>query len=145
MTDVQPDPQTIETELTVWLVMDGASPLPVSAGLRYDPTDPFAVTMVFRPDPEAEDSTVEWVFARSLLTEGTTGHAGCGDVTVWPKAEGRLRLVSLALTSPSGRALFEIPLADIVGFLGRTYAAVPTGTEHDMVDLDAEIDLLLSV
>jgi hypothetical protein len=39
--------------------------------------------------------------------------------------------------------LFEIPLSGLVEFLTRTYAAVPTGSESDYVDLDAELALLV--
>ena len=45
--------------------------------------------------------------------------------------------------APSGRALFEVPLNELVHFLGRTYEAVPTGTESEHVDVDAELALLL--
>ncbi len=48
-----------------------------------------------------------------------------------------------ALSSPSGRALFEVPLGELVEFLTRTYTAVPTGSESDFVDLDAELALLM--
>jgi hypothetical protein len=51
--------------------------------------------------------------------------------------------VDLSLSSPSGRALFEVPLAELVEFLSRTYNAVPTGSESDYVDVDAELALLL--
>jgi hypothetical protein len=36
-----------------------------------------------------------------------------------------------------------VPLSDLVDFLGRTYEAVPTGTESEHVDVDAELALLL--
>ena len=49
----------------------------------------------------------------------------------------------LSLSSPSGRALFEVPLGELAEFLGRTYNAVPTGAESQHVDVDAELALLL--
>jgi hypothetical protein len=52
-------------------------------------------------------------------------------------------VVCLALSSPSGRALFEIPLRQLVEFLTETYAIVATGRESDHVDVDAELALLL--
>jgi hypothetical protein len=48
------------------------------------------------------------------------------------------------MASPSGAALFEIERDDVVAFLQQTYLAVPTGTEEDVVDLDAELALLLA-
>jgi hypothetical protein len=68
---------------------------------------------------------------------------GDGDVKVWPSREGEERLVCIALSSPSGRALFEVPLGDVVSFLTRTYELVPTGLESDHLDLDSELALLL--
>ena len=49
----------------------------------------------------------------------------------------------VSLSSPSGRALFEAPLSELVEFLTKTYAVVPTGSESDYVDVDAELALLL--
>ena len=43
-----------------------------------------------------------------------------------------------------GSALFEIDRDALVEFLQQTYLAVPTGAEEDVVDLDAELALLLS-
>ena len=68
---------------------------------------------------------------------------GDGDVQVWPSSSGGRRVVCLSLSSPSGKALFEVPLAELVEFLGQTYEAVPTGCESDHVDVDAELALLL--
>ena len=50
----------------------------------------------------------------------------------------------LALSSPSGRALFEAPLLRVVQFLTQTYAVVPTGCESGFVDVDAELASLLN-
>jgi hypothetical protein len=47
------------------------------------------------------------------------------------------------MASPSGSALFEIDRDALVEFLQQTYLAVPTGSEEDMIDLDAELALLL--
>ncbi len=89
------------------------------------------------------DDELEWTFARSLLTDGVAAPAGDGDVQVWPSTSGGQQVVCLSLSSPSGKALFEVPLAELVQFLTQTYSAVPTGTESDHVDVDAELALLL--
>jgi hypothetical protein len=133
-------PDTVTTELSLRLVIPGSASLPVTADMRYDITDPYAVHVGFRT---GGDEVVEWTFARQLLTEGVTQPAGEGDVRVWPTVEGDSQLVCLALSSPSGQALFELPLTGLVEFLSRTYASIPTGTESDFVDLDTELALLM--
>ena len=62
---------------------------------------------------------------------------------VWPSAEGGERIVNLAMASPSGSAIFEIDRNSLVEFLQETYLVVPTGTEDQVVDLDAELARLL--
>lgn len=139
-------PATVTSELELRLVVPGGAPLPVVAGLRYDPTDPYAVHVGFHtgPSPDSpDDEVVEWTFARQLLTDGVSRDVGDGDVQVWPSQTAGRPVVCLALSSPSGRALFEVPLGALVEFLTRTYAAVPTGAESDHIDLDAELALLL--
>lgn len=128
----------VSAELDLRLLVPGAS-LPVRAGLRYHVSDPYAMTVEFRTGEEP----VVWTFARQLLTEGVTRMVGDGDVKVWPSRDGGERLVCISLSSPSGRALFEAPLGDVVTFLTRTYELVPTGTEGDHLDLDSELALLL--
>ena len=140
-----PRPTSVDTEIVLRLVMPGAAALPVRATLRYDVRDPYAVQVGFHtgsPDP-ADSDVVEWTFARQLLTDGVAGPAGEGDVQVWPSTSAGSPVVCLSLSSPSGRALFEVPLSELVEFLGRTYAAVPTGEEGSYVDVDAEMALLL--
>ena len=140
-----PRPTTVDTELVLRLVMPGASALPVRATLRYDVSDPYAVMVGFHTgSSEGSDSdVVEWTFARQLLTDGVASPAGEGDVQVWPSTSSGSPVVCLSLSSPSGRALFEVPLSDLVEFLGQTYEAVPTGSESQHVDVDAELALLL--
>ena len=128
----------VSAELELRLLVPGAS-LPVQAGIRYHRSDPYAVTVEFRTGEEP----VVWTFARQLLTDGVARMVGDGDVKVWPSRDGGERLVCISLSSPSGQALFEAPLGDVVSFLTRTYELVPTGTEGDHLDLDSELALLL--
>lgn len=138
-----PRPTTVTADLQLRLVVPGSSALPVRAVMRYDVSDPYAVQVGFHTGPADGGDVVEWTFARQLLTDGVTAPVGEGDVQVWPSSSGGLPVVCLALSSPSGKALFEIPLSELVDFLGRTYAAVPTGGESAHVDVDAELALLL--
>jgi hypothetical protein len=138
-----PRTSSVNTELQLRLVVPGASSLPVRAGLRYDVTDPYAVQVAFHTGNGVDGEIVEWTFARQLLTDGVSAPVGEGDVQVWPSASAGLPVVCLTLSSPSGKALFEVPLPELVDFLGQTYAAVPTGGESQHVDVDAELALLL--
>lgn len=135
-------PQTaVIAEVGLRLVVPGSPSLPVLATLRYDATDPYAICVSFHTG--ADGAVVEWSFARQLLTDGVTHPVGEGDVHVWPTTRAGRPLISLALTSPSGAALFETSLDEVVEFLSRSYAAVPTGSESDYIDIDAELALLL--
>jgi hypothetical protein len=138
-----PRPTSVSTELQLRLVVPGAASLPVRAGLRYDVADPYAVQVSFHTGNGTEGEIVEWTFARQLLTDGVSAPVGEGDVQVWPSASAGLPVVCLSLSSPSGKALFEVPLPELVDFLGQTYAAVPTGSEGEYVDVEAELALLL--
>jgi hypothetical protein len=134
---------TVTAELELRLVVPGGPSLPVVAGLRYESDDPWAVRVAFHTGGDG-DGIVEWMFARQLLTDGVAQSVGEGDVRVWPSNEDGERLVHLAMASPSGSALFEIDRDALVEFLQQTYLAVPTGLEADAVDLDAELEQLLS-
>ncbi len=137
-------PVTVRSEFQLRLVVPGASSLPVRAGLSYDAADPYAVTVAFHTGVNGSGDVVQWTFARQLLTDGVTSPVGQGDVQVWPStAETEPSVVCLSLSSPSGKALFEIPVSELVEFLTMTYAAVPTGSESEHVDVDAELAQLL--
>lgn len=132
---------TVTAELGLRLVLPDSPSLPVLATLRYDADDPYAICVTFHTG--ADGAAVEWSFARQLLTDGASRPVGEGDVRVWPTNRNGRQLISLSLTSPSGSALFETSLADVVEFLTRSYAAVPSGSESEYVDIDAELALLL--
>jgi len=136
-------PTSVSSALHLRLVVPGAASLPVLADLDYDTADPYAVQVSFHTGAPSSGDVVQWTFARQLLSDGIAAPAGEGDVQVWPSSSAGGSLVCLSLSSPSGRALFEVPLTELAEFLGRTYAAVPTGSESDHVDVDAELALLL--
>ncbi len=50
----------------------------------------------------------------------------------------------MALSSPDGNALFEVPRSVLVRFLRRTYVVVPRGRESDHLDVDAAVNRLLA-
>src|SRR5687768_16792861 len=106
-------PTSVSSELQLRLVVPGAASLPVRADLNYDVTDPYAVQVCFHTGSGAAGGdVVQWTFARQLLSDGVTVPAGEGDVQVWPSTgNSGGAVVCLSLSSPSGRALFEVPLA----------------------------------
>ena len=135
----------VTTHLDLRLVVAAGASLPVRATLTYDATDPYAVTVAFDTSGRADSTgqVVQWTFARSLLEQGVTQPCGEGDVKAWPTLSSGAQVVCLSLCSPSGEALFELPLPELVEFLTRTFVAVPSGTESELVDLDSELALLL--
>jgi len=133
-------PAPITAALTLSLVVPGDEPLPVDATLGYDATDPFAVHL----DIAAGDGMVRWSFARELLTDGVEQPTGAGDVRIIPVGGASGRRVRVVLTSPDGAATLEAPLSEMVEFLAATFDAVPTGSESDLIDLDALVDALLA-
>ncbi|BCJ30107.1 MULTISPECIES: SsgA family sporulation/cell division regulator [Actinocatenispora] len=135
-------PTTVEVEASLQLVAPDSVMLPVRSSLRYDPTDPYAVHVLFHPDG-VTGGPVSWSFARDLLVSGLTEATGIGDVRVWPWSSSRGDVVALALSSPDGNALFEVPREILVRFLRRTFAAVPTGEESRYLDVESAVSRLL--
>jgi Streptomyces sporulation and cell division protein, SsgA len=132
---------TVSAELDLHLVVPEQIAVPLVASLSYCGEDPYAVSMAFHV---GTDEPVEWIFARGLLAEGMERPAGEGDVHAWPTPGRDGGLLNIALSSPFGEALFEAPAVAIAAFLQRTYDAVPLGHECDYVDIESEIDDLLS-
>ncbi|MFF8782971.1 SsgA family sporulation/cell division regulator [Streptomyces sp. NPDC015140] len=126
--------------LPLRLIVSDECSLPVPADLRYDTADPYAVHATFHTGAE---ETVEWVFARDLLTEGLHRPAGTADVQVWPSHSLGQNVVCIALESEEGRALLHAPARSLDAFLKRAETAVPPGTEHECLDLDQELSTLL--
>ena len=121
----------------------------VPALLCYEPSDPFAVRIAFgdvgddtRP-VAPEDGGISWLVSRELLQSGLDTPSGEGDVRVYP-AHGATDVLFLHLRAPSGEALFEFSRATVGAFLRRTETLVPSGTESSHLDLDDELQLLLS-
>jgi hypothetical protein len=127
---------TLEAEL---IGSDDLSTL-LGAELFYDPSDPYAVTLVLTGPTEP----VVWVFGRDLLLDGVGEPTGDGDVHVWPSLDSYGRaVVLLELSPPSGAALVQLRSVQLSRFLDRTVALVAPGSESDHVDVDAGIAALL--
>lgn len=129
---------SVSTEVALWLVGPGPKAVPLVANLHYAASDPYAIRMTFHV---GSDEPVEWIFGRELLAVGVDDFAGDGDIRIQPSGEGTL---SIELSSPYGSALFEAPRSELVAFMERTYEIVKAGNESESVDIDAELDQLLS-
>ncbi len=135
-------PRTITTPLSL-TVSTGTGEADLDAELRYDPADPFAVSLAIGVDC---GDPVVWTFARELLAAGVNAPSGEGDITLEPDmSEGFGGERTLRITLATDCMATMLASADrVVEFLVETYAVVPTGSELDRVDFDAEIAALLS-
>lgn len=135
---------TVSAELGLRLVVPQQTVVPLVASLYYSNEDPYAIRIAFHV---GLDEPVEWIFARDLLSNGSKGREGLGDVVVWPSsgsADGVPgSVLNIELSSPFGQAHFEAPVKEISDFLKRTYGIVPAGEETDFVDVGAELNDLL--
>jgi Streptomyces sporulation and cell division protein, SsgA len=129
----------VSRNVAVAYVADTGARVSMAGTLRFDPADPFAVTLTLRPG----SGPVAWTFARDLLAEGVEGPAGLGDVRIRPAIHEGRQVVAVALCSPSGHADLELPRSKVTAFLGPTYQVVPAGTESDGIRWDAELRTLL--
>jgi len=136
-------PRTITTPLSL-SVSTGSGEAELDGELRYDPADPFAVSLAIGIDC---GEPVVWTFARELLSSGVSTPAGEGDITIEPDVldgfSGEDRVLRITLATDC-MATMLAPADKVIEFLVETFAVVPTGSELDRVDLDAEIAALLA-
>lgn len=135
-------PRTITTPLSL-VVSTGTGEAELDAELRYDPADPFAVSLAIGVEC---GEPVVWTFARDLLSAGVSAPTGEGDITVEPDPAAALdndtRMLRITLATDC-LATMLASSDRVVEFLVETYAIVPTGSELDRVDFDSEIAALL--
>ncbi|MCX4575261.1 SsgA family sporulation/cell division regulator [Streptomyces sp. NBC_01571] len=131
----------VERELELHLVLSPERSIPVPARLAYRSDDPYAVHITFHI---CSDHPVSWTFARELLVEGVFRPSGHGDVRVWPTKVAGRGVVLMALTSPDGDALLEVPATQVSAWLERTLRAVPPGSESEQLGLDDGLAELLA-
>lgn len=131
----------VERELELSLVLSPERSVPVPARLVYRTDDPYAVHITFHI---GSDHPVHWTFARELLVEGVFRPCGHGDVRVWPTTLDGQAVVLMALSSPDGDALLEVPAAQVSAWLERTLRVVPPGSEAQQLGLDDGLAELLA-
>jgi hypothetical protein len=135
---VLPVPRTLTMPLTL-TVSAATGTAELEAELRYDAADPFAVTLAI--GLECEEPVV-WVFARELLSTGIGTAVGKGDITIEPARDLSGRKLRITLATDC-LATMVGPSDPVVEFLVESYARVPSGTESEHVDFEAEIASLL--
>lgn len=133
-------PQTVTSPVTL-LVTAATGEAEIAAELRYEPTDPFAVSLVIGT---AHTDPVTWVFSRELLNDGLTAPTGEGDITVEPAGDWLGQRVLRITLATDCLATMLLSAQAATEFLMASYAVVPTGCELDHIDFDAEIDALLA-
>jgi hypothetical protein len=111
----------------------------LQAELRYDPSDPLAVSLAIGVEC---GEPVVWVFGRDLLADGVSAATGEGDITVEPASDMDSREIRITLATDC-LATMIAARDEVVEFLVDSFTAVPSGTEMDQIDFDAEIASLL--
>jgi Streptomyces sporulation and cell division protein, SsgA len=136
--------RTVSARIGLHIAIAPQTVLPLAATFSYSREDPYAVRVAFQA---SEGEPVQWYFARDLLAAGIQGRAGLGDVRVWPSAGSTASapgsVLTIELTSPSGRARLEASVKQIRDFLRRTYQLVPPGAESEHGDTEAELSEML--
>jgi hypothetical protein len=130
--------RTVTTPLTL-SVSAATGDADLQAELRYDPADPLAVTLAI--GVECAEPVI-WVFGRDLLADGVNGPTGQGDITIEPGHAADRREIRITLATDC-LATMTADRDTLVEFLVDSFTAVPSGTEMDAVDMDAEIASLL--
>ncbi|MFF6814410.1 SsgA family sporulation/cell division regulator [Streptomyces sp. NPDC012403] len=127
----------VHKTLVVELQAGDTDRFPVLAHLSYDPSDPFAVTIVFSHDGRV---LARWQLDREMVTEGLARPVGIGDVRLRPESRGvgrELRMEFLGEAHADGGRHHAVVFAwaEAVGaFLHETRLVVPPGREEARVD-----------
>jgi hypothetical protein len=130
--------RTVTTPLTLTVsAVTGEADL--EAELRYDPADPLAVSLAIGTEC---GEPVVWTFGRELLAEGIKEPVGLGDIMIEPASDLDSRELLITLITDCAATMLA-PRDRVVEFLVETFTTVPSGTEFEGVDFDAEISALL--
>jgi Streptomyces sporulation and cell division protein, SsgA len=130
---------TVTTPLTL-AISAATGEAELAAELRYNPRDPFAVSLAIGVE---FGEPVIWVFGRDLLANGVREVSGEGDITVEPATDSENHQIRITLATDC-LATMLAPRDTVVEFLVDSFTAVPSGCELDSIDIDAEIATLLS-
>lgn len=135
------DGTSVVHEVVTHVAVADEPPVSLPAELRYDRADPYAVCLSLGA---TSTGTVDWVFARSLLSEGLSRPAGTGDVLVIPRHRCHRLSVRIVVRSRVGAAVLDIATTAVIAFLKETERVVPPGTEGLHIDLDRVVAELMA-
>jgi Streptomyces sporulation and cell division protein, SsgA len=113
----------------------------IESDLVFDPSDPYAVTMVFRSVVQE----VPWTFGRELLVAGRFAPTGDGDVHIWPciSPDGRA-VVVIELCSHQGELMVQADSRSVDTFIAEMLKSVPDGLESAYINFDDELAQFLA-
>jgi hypothetical protein len=114
----------------------------VTVGWVYVADEPFSVQLLVVVDDEIGFAIV---FSRELLVCGLGQPAGPGDVVIGPGVvRGAAGSLWVRFPTSWGVTLVEVPREPVAAFVLATYDVVGPAHEADHLDLDAELQALLS-
>ena len=133
--------QVVTENVELELVDPQGEAASIESDLVFDPSDPYAVTMVFRTVVQE----VPWTFGRELLVAGRFEPTGDGDVHVWPcvSPDGRV-VVIIELCSHEGGVLVQADSRSVDVFIAEMLKSVPEGLESAYINFDDELAQLLA-
>ncbi|MGD6747780.1 SsgA family sporulation/cell division regulator [Streptomyces sp. BH106] len=121
---------------------DGAVLEPCDVMLRYGADDPLVVSVTVS---QAGTRSERWVISRDLLSDGLSGAAGIGDVTVCPVVDPAGPPGVLLRARDGGRTLHvRVSHQALLLYLARSHALVPFGNEVCPSRIDKGIEGLLT-
>ncbi|MGW2276503.1 SsgA family sporulation/cell division regulator [Streptomyces sp. NPDC001770] len=132
---------SVAHQVSVHVHVADEPPVSLPAELRYERSDPYAVRLALGT---MSARTVDWVFARGLLSEGTIRPAGTGSILVTPRRGCPGDVVRIVVRSPAGSAVLDIAAPAVGAFLERAARVVPPGEERHHLDLDRLVTELLA-
>lgn len=116
----------------------------VRVELQWSSDDPYAVTAIFI---QGDGVPTPWVFDRGQMRGGLQSlrPVGLGDVRFRRQRPSLGGNLEMRLDSPEGVAVVQLPIVPVINFLRETLAAVPFGSESEVVTatFDQELKELL--
>jgi len=133
--------QVVTENVELGLVGPQGEAASIESDLVFDPSDPYAVTMVFRTGVQE----VRWTFGRELLIGGRFEPTGDGDIRVWPCLSSDGRAVAIIeLCSPDGELLVQADSRSVDTFITKMLTSVPEGQESAYINFNDELAQLLA-
>lgn len=133
----------IEHDVVACVQSLGNVRLPIDTILKYDSTDPLAVTFDFNVTGDWEDSII-WHFGRRILADAIETGTVAGGLDVKALYEGEGSEFTIFLDSPEGTAAVHFDPADMLAFVREIFEAVPEDETDKIIEdgLAAFLDTL---